>query len=68
MFGGDTTNIAPRLEPKKALLNSKKASKLLGWKAEIKLKNWIKEYKEKLGLNAKKKRTRKKSEQSKSKV
>ena len=68
MFGGDTGKLPPRIEPKKALLDSEKASKLLGWKPEIKLQNWVKEYKKKLGINEENKRTRKKSKQSKSKV
>ena len=45
MIGGPSTNIPERVEPKRTLLNSKKAAKLLGWKPSINLKDWVKEYK-----------------------
>jgi UDP-glucose 4-epimerase len=60
-IGGETTNIPQRIEPKKSLLNSKKATKLLGWEPTITLKDWVKEYKKEIGLNEEDKRTRKKS-------
>ena len=61
LIGGKTTNIPDRIEPKKVLLDTSKASKLLGWKSAIILKDWVKEYKKEIGLNEKSKRTRKKS-------
>jgi len=50
------------------LLNSKKAAKLLGWSPTINLKDWVKEYKEHIGLNEKNERIREKSKQGKSKL
>ena len=67
-IGGQTTNLPHRREPKKSLLNSKKAAKLLGWSPTINLKDWVKEYKEHIGLNEKNERIREKSKQGKSKL
>tara|TARA_Y100000592_G_scaffold95934_1_gene163431 strand:+ start:908 stop:1855 length:948 start_codon:yes stop_codon:yes gene_type:complete len=63
LIGGMSTNVAARREPKKSLLDSTKARKLLGWEPTINLKDWVKEYKEHIGLNEKDKRVRKKSKQ-----
>ena len=50
MVGGQTTNIQERVEPKRTLLDTKNAVKLLGWKTSIKLKDWVKEYKKEQGI------------------
>ena len=39
--GGETTNIEPRIEPRKTLLDSSKAKSVLGWEAKTNLKEWI---------------------------
>ena len=53
IIGGKTVTIPERVEPKKTLLNSKKALKLLGWEPTINLKDWVKEYKKEQGIYAK---------------
>ena len=40
-IGGETTNIEPRIEPRKTLLDSSKAKSVLGWEAKTNLKEWI---------------------------
>ena len=50
MVGGKTTSIPERVEPKRTLLNSEKANKLLGWEPTINLKDWVKEYKKEQGI------------------
>mgnify|MGYP003121290909 CR=1 FL=1 len=44
-IGGDTTNIAPRIEPKETLLDSSKADNIIDWRPTVKLEEWIKKIK-----------------------
>jgi UDP-glucose 4-epimerase len=50
MVGGPTTYIEPRIEPKRNLCSNKLAKELLGWEPEVKLHEWIQEYKEELRI------------------
>tara|TARA_Y100000593_G_scaffold17200_1_gene34375 strand:+ start:4017 stop:4928 length:912 start_codon:yes stop_codon:yes gene_type:complete len=50
MIGGDRINIEPVIEPRETLADNSKAYKVLGWEPTMKIENWIKTYKEKLGL------------------
>ena len=50
MIGGDTVNVEPVIEPKETLADNSKAKKILGWKTTIKIEDWIKTYKERMGL------------------
>ena len=45
LFGEDRVSLPERIEPKRTLLNSKKATRILKWKPSINLKDWVKEYK-----------------------
>jgi len=50
LIGGDKINIPDRIEPKRTLLDSTLAKKILGWEPSIKLKDWVKEYKREQGI------------------
>ena len=50
MIGGDTVNVEDRIEPRESLLDVSKAKFLLDFEPKVKLEDWIKSYKEKLGL------------------
>ena len=50
MIGGETINVEDRIEPRESLLDVGKAKFLLDFKPKVKLEDWIKTYKEKLGL------------------
>tara|TARA_B100001758_G_scaffold247955_1_gene269093 strand:- start:19156 stop:20061 length:906 start_codon:yes stop_codon:yes gene_type:complete len=50
LIGGKTTNIPPRVEPKRTALKSEKAKHNLLWKPTINLKDWVKEYKKEIKL------------------
>jgi len=50
MIGGPTTNIPPRIEPRRNKCDNSLAKKLLGWENEMELDQWIPEYKKKLGI------------------
>jgi len=50
MIGGPKTYIEPRLEPRETLADNSLARELLGWKPEVDLADWIREYKREIGL------------------
>lgn len=50
MIGGPTINIPPRLEPRETLADNTLAKELLGWEPTIDLPEWLKDYKEEMGL------------------
>ncbi len=50
MVGGPTVNIEPRIEPKRNLCSNKLAKGLLSWEPEVKLHEWIPEYKKEIGV------------------
>ena len=50
MFGGPTTNIAPRIEPARNLCSSSLAKKLLNWEPTIDLPQWLPVYKKEMGI------------------
>jgi nucleoside-diphosphate-sugar epimerase len=50
IIGGPVIHIAPRLEPKQTLADISLAKKLLGWQPKVTLSDWLKEYKEEIGL------------------
>ncbi len=50
MVGGPTTYIPPRIEPKITLADNRLAKELLGWEPTEDLTEWIKEYKNELGI------------------
>jgi UDP-glucose 4-epimerase len=50
LIGGDRVNVEPVIEPKETLADNNKIKKLLGWKPTMEIEDWIKTYKEKLGL------------------
>ena len=50
MIGGDTINVEPVIEPKETLADNSKVKKVLGWKTTMKIEDWIKTYKEKIGI------------------
>jgi len=50
MIGGDTINVEPVIEPRETLADNSKAKKVLGWKTTMKIEDWVKIYKERLGL------------------
>ena len=50
MIGGDKVYVEPVIEPKETLANNNKAKTILGWKTTMKIEDWIKTYKEKMGL------------------
>jgi len=50
MIGGDIINVKPVIEPRETLADNSKVKKVLGWKTTMKIEDWIKTYKEKMGL------------------
>jgi len=50
MIGGPTVNILPRIEPRRNLCANTLAKELLGWEPEVKLEDWIPEYKRQLRI------------------
>jgi len=50
MIGGDRVNVEPVIEPKETLADNNKVKRMLGWKTTMKIEDWIKIYKEKMGL------------------
>ena len=50
MIGGDSINVEPVIEPRQTLADYSKASNIIDWQPTMKIENWIKEYKEVLGL------------------
>ena len=50
MIDGDTINVEPVIEPRETLADNSKVKKVLGWKTTMKIEDWIKTYKEKMGL------------------
>ena len=50
MIGGDRVHGEPVIEPKETLADISKAKFILNWKPNNKIEDWIKTYKEKLGL------------------
>ena len=50
MMGGSRVHVKPVIEPKETLADNTKAKKVLGWKTTMKIEDWIKTYKEKMGL------------------
>jgi len=50
MIGGDKVYVEPVIEPKETLANNNKVKTILGWKTTMKIEDWIKTYKEKMGL------------------
>jgi nucleoside-diphosphate-sugar epimerase len=51
MVGGETVNIAPRIEPRQTLADNAKARELLGWEPKYNLPEWIAEYMREAGLD-----------------
>jgi UDP-glucose 4-epimerase len=51
MVGGPTVNIEPRIEPRRNLCGNALAKELLGWEPQVKLHEWIEEYKKEMGVN-----------------
>ena len=50
MIGGDRVNVEPVIEPKETLADNSKAKRVLGWETTVKIEDWIKGYKEDIGL------------------
>ena len=50
MMGGRRMHVEPVIEPKETLADNTKAKKVLGWKTTMKIEDWIKTYKEKMGI------------------
>ena len=50
MFGGPTTNIAPRIEPVRNLCGNSLAKKLLNWEPTTDLPQWLPVYKKEMGI------------------
>ena len=50
LIGGETTNVDPVIEPKETLADNSKAKFFLGWEPKGNLEEWIKTYKEELGI------------------
>ena len=50
MIGGDKINIEPVIEPRETLADNSLAKRVLGWETTVKIEDWIKTYKEKMGL------------------
>jgi len=50
MIGGDKINVESVVEPKETLANNNKAREYLNWKPTMKIEDWMKTYKEKMGL------------------
>jgi UDP-glucose 4-epimerase len=50
MMGGEVVHIEPRIEPRETLADNRRAKELLGWEPTVDLSEWIKEYKQELGI------------------
>ena len=50
MIGGDKVYVDSVIEPKETLADNFEALRVLGWKPTMKIEDWIKIYKEKLGI------------------
>jgi len=50
MMGGSRMHVEPVIEPRETLANNDRAKIFLGWKTTMKIEDWIKTYKEKIGL------------------
>jgi len=50
MIGGEKINVEPVVEPRETLADNSKFKKLFNWKPTMKIEDWIKTYKEKMGL------------------
>ena len=50
MIGGDKINIESVVEPRETLANNSLAKRVLGWETTVKIEDWIKTYKERMGL------------------
>lgn len=50
MFGGQSINIAPRIEPARNLCSNKLAKELFGWEPTMDLPEWLPEYKKQIGI------------------
>ena len=50
MIGGDRINVEPVIEPRETLADNSKAKKILDWKPTTKIEEWMKNYKEELGI------------------
>ncbi len=50
MFKGPTVYIPPRIEPRATLADNSLAKELLGWEPRVEIREWIKLYKNELGI------------------
>ena len=50
MMGGKRVHVDPVIEPKETLADNQKAREMLGWKTTTKIEDWVKIYKEELGI------------------
>ena len=50
MIGGDRVNIEPVIEPQETLADNRELMECFNWKQTMKIEDWIKTYKETLGL------------------
>lgn len=50
MIGGPISYLPPRIEPRETLADNSLAKKLLGWRPQVNLPDWIVGYKKELGL------------------
>ena len=50
MIGGDRVNIEPVIEPQETLADNRELMECFNWKPTMKIEDWIKTYKETLGL------------------
>ncbi len=50
MIGGDRVNVEPVVEPRETLAENINIKNQMNWKPTIKIEDWIKTYKEKMGL------------------
>jgi UDP-glucose 4-epimerase len=50
MIGGDRVNVEPVIEPRQTLADNYRAGNLLDWKPTMKIEDWIKTYKERMGI------------------
>tara|TARA_E500000331_G_scaffold345623_1_gene383435 strand:+ start:1118 stop:2023 length:906 start_codon:yes stop_codon:yes gene_type:complete len=50
MIGGDKVNVEPVIEPRETLADNSKAKRVLGWETTVKIEDWMKNYKEDMGL------------------
>ena len=48
--GGDRINVNPVVEPRQTLADNSKFKKMFNWKPTMKIENWMKSYKERVGL------------------